>query len=284
MSDTRKFFSSALILLLCAVGSALFPAPAPGAMEEQFIFFPETNLVATPAEVGLPFEDVRFTAADGTRLHGWYLEGDPGLPLILFCHGNAGNISHRLENLKLLNRLGVSVFIFDYRGYGNSEGRPSEEGTYSDGRGALAWLAGRDWEPRRMIFFGRSLGASIAVQLALESPPAGLVLESPFPSIAAMGWHHNPVLYLLLGWWALNARYDNLDKIGRIEAPLLIFQGERDTIVTEKMARKLFGRADPPKTFHLIPGAGHNDTFEKGGEAYWQAWRRFLHQIGYSGP
>jgi len=284
MSDVRKLFSSALILLFCAVGSALFPAPARGAMEEQFIFFPESELVATPAAVGLPFEDVRFTADDGTHLHGWYLEGESGSPLILFCHGNAGNISHRIENLRLFRRLGVSVFIFDYRGYGRSAGRPSEKGTYSDGRGALAWLAGRGWEPGRMIFFGRSLGASIAVQLALESPPAGLVLESPFPSIAAMGWHHNPVLYLLFGWWALNARYDNLDKIGRIELPLLVFQGERDAIVKEKMARRLFERANHPKTFHLIPGAGHNDTYEKGGDAYWQAWRRFLRQCGFYAP
>ncbi len=129
-----------------------------------------------------------------------------------------------------------------------------------------------------MIYFGRSLGAAVAVQMALETPPAGLVLESPFPSIAAMGWHHNPLLYLLLGWWALDARYDNLGKIDRVRVPLLLFQGENDVIVPPQMARRLFERAHEPKTFFLIDGAGHNDTYDKGGAAYWRAWRRFLQQ------
>ncbi|MEJ2700492.1 MAG: alpha/beta hydrolase, partial [Desulfuromonadales bacterium] len=132
--------------------------------------------------------------------------------------------------------------------------------------------------PARMVYFGRSLGAAVAVQLALEAPPAGLVLESPFPSVAAMGRHHFPLLYPLLGW-ALSARYDNISKIGPVHVPLLVFQGERDDIVTEKMARRLFGKAREPKTFHLIPGAGHNDTYEVGGEDYWATWRQFLKEV-----
>lgn len=261
-----------LWLLLAALA---FPARSQGAMEHRYIYFPERQLVATPELFDLPYEDVTFPAADGVPLHGWYIPGEHGSPLVLFCHGNAGNISHRLDNLRLFRRLGVSVFIFDYRGYGRSAGRASESGTYDDARGALAWLAQRGWEPSRMLYFGRSLGAAVAVQLALETPPAGLVLESPFPSVAAMGWHHSPLLYLLLGW-ALDARYDSLEKIDRIRVPLLVFQGERDTIVPEKMARRLFARANEPKTFHLIPRAGHNDTYEAGGAAYWDTWRRFL--------
>jgi fermentation-respiration switch protein FrsA (DUF1100 family) len=270
-----RFLSSTIVFILLSIFG---PESVQAAMEHYFLYFPDSHLVATPDRFGLPYEEVRFPAADGVRLHGWYIPGEQGKPLILFCHGNAGNVSHRLENLLLFHHLGLSVFIFDYRGYGQSEGKATEHGTYADGRGALAWLKQQGWEPGRMVFFGRSMGAAVAVQLALEAPPAGLVLESPFPSIAAMGRHHYPLLFTLIGW-ALDVRYDNLEKIGRVHAPLLVFQGERDDIVTEKMARRLFEKANQPKTFHLIPGAGHNDTYEVGGDNYWTVWREFLIQV-----
>ena len=265
-------------LLLLTAGIFL-PVTALAMFEQTFLYFPEREITLTPATAGLSYEEVFFPAADGTRLHGWYLHGSPGRPLVLFFHGNAGNISHRVENLSLFHReLGVPVFIFDYRGYGRSDGEPGEEGTYADARGALAWLRQQGWEPARMVYFGRSLGAAVAVQLALEAPPAGLVLESPFPSVAALGRYHYSLLYHLLGW-ALDARYDSAAKIGRLRLPLLMFQGDRDGIVPPDMARRLFARANEPKTFHLIPGAGHNDTLEYGDGDYWEGWRRFLEQI-----
>jgi hypothetical protein len=233
--------------------------------------------------VGLAYEEVRFAAADGTALHGWFLPGDAGRPLVVFCHGNAGNISHRLESLDLLHGLGLSVFIFDYRGYGQSAGTPSEEGTYADARGALAWLRQRGWTPAQMVYFGESLGAAVAVQLALEHPPAGLVLEAPFTSIAAMGRHHYLLLHLLLGW-LLDARYDNLDKIDRVRSPLLIIQGEADSIVPPAMARRLYEAAGGPKTLRLIPGANHNDLLFTGGSAYREAWREFLTALAGNQP
>lgn len=268
--------SARRLFTLLLLGAALL-SPHPGftAMDHHFIFFPDRQLVATPAAAGLAYEEVWFPAADGVKLHGWYVPGEPGRPLTLFFHGNAGNISHRIDNLLLFRRLGLAVLIFDYRGYGRSEGRTSEQGTYSDARGALIWLQQRGWQPQQLIYFGRSLGAGVAVQLATETPPGALVLETPFPSIAAMGWHHNPILYLLLGW-LLDARYDSFNKIGRIHAPLLLFQGDRDSIVPEKMARRLFERANQPKTYYRIEGADHNDTFDVGGERYWQQWRQFL--------
>ena len=269
-ASARRWFT---LLLLGA--TLLGPCPGFAAMDHHFIFFPDRRLVATPAAAGLAYEEVWFTAADGVKLHGWHVPGEPGRPLLLFCHGNAGNISHRIENLRHFRRLGLAVLIFDYRGYGRSEGRSSEEGTYSDARGALGWLQQRGWQPQQLIYFGRSLGAGVAVQLALETPPGALVLETPFPSIAAMGRHHNPILYLLLGW-LLDASYDSFNKIGRIHAPLLLFQGDRDSIVPEKMARRLFERANEPKTYYRIEGADHNDTFDVGGERYWQQWRQFL--------
>ena len=263
---------TALPILL---GSLLLPAPVSAALEHMFLFFPDSRLITTPATMQLEFEDVDFVAEDGTSLHGWYLPGENDKPVVVFCHGNAGNISHRVHNLSFFVELGFSVFIFDYRGYGQSEGKTSEKGTYSDMRGALAWLKNKGWKPEQMIYFGRSLGAGVALQLALEQPPAGLVLESPFTSIKAMGQQHYPLLWLLAGW-ALDARYDNLSKIGMLQVPLLIFHGERDDIVPLAMGKELFEAAPQPKNFYPIPRAGHNDTYDRGGRGYWQQWQEFL--------
>lgn len=267
-----------LIPLPLLLGTLVLPTPVSAALERMFLYFPDRELVMTPADIGLEYDDVRFTAADGTQLHGWYLQGEPGRPLVVFCHGNAGNISHRVDNLRLLRQLGLSIFIFDYRGYGQSDGQASEAGTYSDGRGALDWLKGKGWTPERMIFFGRSVGAGVILQLALERPPAGLVLESPFTSIKGMGRHHYPFLWLLAGW-ALEARYDNLAKISQLKTPLLIFHGEQDEIVPLQMGRELFEKAPQPKQLYAIPRAGHNDTYDVGGAGYWQQWRKFMERI-----
>jgi fermentation-respiration switch protein FrsA (DUF1100 family) len=265
----------ALVLLLVSFGGAR----AFDAMDRHYIFFPDRNLLATPEAVGLAYEEVHFSAADGIPLHGWYLPGDKDKPLVLFAHGNAGNISHRLDNLAVFYRLGLPVFIFDYRGYGRSEGLTTEQGTYQDIRGALAWLRQRGRAPGNMIYFGRSLGAAVALQLAVEEPPAGLVMESAFISVTALGWRLQPVSYALFGWWAISSRYDNLAKIGQLRCPLLLFHGDRDRIVPPDMARKLFNAAPQPKTLYLIPGAGHNDTTEIGGSAYWQQWRNFIDSL-----
>jgi len=265
------------VLLLLALAS-LWVLKAEGAMEQHFIYFPESELVLTPDRYALPFEEVFFDTEDGMRLHGWYVPGEAGQPVVLFFHGNAGNISHRVENLWYLNRLGLGVLIFDYRGYGKSAGRPGEKGLALDARAAQQWLAGRGWTPREMVYFGRSLGAAVALQLASEIPPGALILESPFSSIAALGRHHYPLLSRLLGWM-IEDRYDNLTRVVRLDAPLLIFHGDRDSIVPIRMGRELFDAAPEPKQFHTIPGAGHNDTYELGGQLYWQQWQDFLGEL-----
>ena len=248
-------------------------------MDDTFIFFPTRNIVMTPQSAGLSHQEVNFPAADGVELHGWFVPGDPQAPVILFFHGNAGNISHRVDNLRLFHRhLGVSVFIIDYRGYGKSTGKISEEGTYADARGALTWLHDNGWDNDRIIYFGRSLGAAVASQLAVEHQPAALVLESPFTSVAAMGRRHNPIIYFLLGW-LLQSEYDTLSKIDQIGAPLLLFHGTRDTIVPTKMGQEIFAHANEPKTLHLIEGAGHNDTLAHRQREYWQAWRTFIDSL-----
>jgi fermentation-respiration switch protein FrsA (DUF1100 family) len=227
------------------LGATLLPTPACAALEQMFLYFPDRELVITPATMRLAYEEVFFSAADGTQLHGWYLPAEPGKPVLVFCHGNAGTISHRVDNLRLLRQLGLAVFIISYRGYGRSEGTPSEDGTYSDMRGALSWLKDKGWSAEQMIYFGRSVGAGVALQLALEQPPGALVLESPFTSIPAMGRFHYPLLWTL-GGWALDARYDNLEKIGRLKSSLLVFHGDRDDIVPHRMGKELFDRAPQP--------------------------------------
>jgi fermentation-respiration switch protein FrsA (DUF1100 family) len=266
------------VIDLVIVTLLLFGLRMSGYLEQSLLYFPERPLVATPQDFGLIGEEVNLTSADGEHLHGWYLPGEPGQPVLLFFHGNAGNISHRLDNLQRLHKHGLNLLIFDYRGYGQSTGTPSEAGLYRDADAALAWLHAQGWTQQRIIYFGRSLGAAIAVDLARRHPPAGLILETPFTSLRAMGRQHYPLLTALLGW-VLRDRYDNLEKIGEVKAPLLMLHGDQDQIIPETMARQLFAAARDPKTFHLITGADHNDTYERGGDSYWQALTAFLHGL-----
>ena len=168
-------------------------------IDRHFIYFPVRELFADPAAIGLAHEEVNFVAGDGVSLHGWFVPGRSDVTL-LWCHGNGGNISHRLENLLLVhNELGLNVFLFDYRGYGRSDGKPSEQGTYLDAEAALSFLDSRkDILPDRIIYFGSSLGGGVAVELAMLRSPYGLILESTFPSIRYMARLAFPVLPLYL--------------------------------------------------------------------------------------
>lgn len=257
-------------LLIYLVAALIFAMPARAALEHHFLYFPETRHEATPAAVDLAYEEISFQATDSTQLNGWLVPGRSGAPIVLFCMGNAGNISHRLETLQLLHELGVAVFIFNYRGYGLSEGKASEAGTYHDVAGAMKLLEARGWQAERTIIFGRSLGAAIGLEAALRTPPAGLVMEAAFTSISAMGQHHYPRLNLLLGW-LINARYDNYEKIAGLKSPLLFIHGRGDNICPPQMAEELYARAPQDKQILWIPGAGHNNSFVVGGTAYRQA-------------
>ncbi|MBW2503731.1 MAG: alpha/beta hydrolase [Deltaproteobacteria bacterium] len=268
----KKLGYASLVVIL---GGTILATSSHAWLENNFLFFPTGNQVGTPTDVGLAFEPVTFLASDGTELRGWFLPANPQAPVVLFCMGNYGNMSYRLQNLALIHQLGLNVFIFDYRGYGLSSGKTTEQGTYLDGRAALAWLKARGWPPERMVFFGRSLGAAIALQLALETPPAALILETPFTSIREMGKTHYSVLYALLGW-LLNAQYDNLAKIASLNSPLLVIRGSQDRICPPHMAQTLFDRAPQPKQLYTIEGAGHNNTLSIGGESYWATWAAFL--------
>jgi fermentation-respiration switch protein FrsA (DUF1100 family) len=244
-------------------------------VERAFIYFPSRSVHATPAQWGLRYEEAAFRAADGVRLHGWFVPASGGGPALLWAHGNGGNIADRLGLIRLLHdRLRISLFIFDYRGYGRSEGRPSEDGTYRDAEAALAYLRARpDVDRGRILYYGESLGSAVVIDLAAREPPAGLILEAPFTSVRDMARAHYPFLPV---WNLLRTKYDSLSKIGRVRAPLLVVHGDRDEIVPFAQGRRMFDAASPPKELVPIRGAGHNDLWLVGGEAVLQAWARFL--------
>lgn len=243
----------------------------------RFIFNSTRDTRETPAAAGLRFREVWFPSIDGVRLHGWFVPGDPGEPVVLFCHGNAANISYRVENLAFLHDLGVSTFIFDYRGYGASDGEPlHERDLYTDGRGALAWLRTQGWTDRDTVVFGRSLGSAVALEVAVEAAPAAVVLECPFTSLHDLAWKMAPWTYALFGWWGLRATFDNLGKIADLDAPLLLIHGSDDRVIPVDMSRRLFAEARPPKDLLVVPGAGHSNSFQVDPAAYREAWRELL--------
>jgi uncharacterized protein len=248
------------------------------ALENRFIFFPDKRIEATPRDWDLAYEEISFTTQDGLRLNGWWIPGT-GSPLtILWFHGNGGNISHRLNNIKLRHDLlGTNIFIFDYREYGRSEGRASEEGTYHDGDAAIRYLRSRgDVDQTRIVFLGESLGSAVAVEMATRHDCAALILESPFLSIPEMAKVSFP--FLPIGS-LLQSRYDTLSKIGQVRVPLLIVHGENDEIVPFRHGQRLFEAAREPKEFYPIKQARHNDLYLIGGQAYLETLDRFLSEV-----
>ncbi len=248
---------------------------------ESHIFYPDRQMAASPSDFGLAFEDVFVRTKDGVRIHGWLIPARGREGLILFAHGNAGNISHRLDNVLRLNRIGLWVFIFDYRGYGRSEGRIGEKGMYLDSEAAFdfAWDRARE-EGLKPIIFGRSLGGVAAVRLAADYPPAaaakGLILESTFTNLAHMAALHFPLPF---AGKAVRGRMDSLARIGRIKTPLLFLHGDRDELVPPELGRRLFEAAPEPKEFVTLKGAGHNDTFLVAGESYFDKLASFVRSL-----
>jgi fermentation-respiration switch protein FrsA (DUF1100 family) len=244
-------------------------------LENALLYHPYRDIDTTPATYGASFEDVYFTARDGTKLHGWYTPpAETGGPVILWAHGNAGNISHRSENIAAIRgQTGAGVFLFDYRGYGRSEGKPGEKGLYMDARAAYSWLRERV-PPERIFLFGRSIGAAVMVKLASEGFEArGLILESPFESLLAMG---KKILPFLPVSWFIRQKFDIAALIPGVKMPVFVLHGDADEIVPFPQGQGVFARAPEPKRFHRIPGAGHNDTYIAGGPDYWAAWRAFI--------
>lgn len=243
-------------------------------LEDAFIYFPDQQTYTTPAEFGLEFEEVWF--GEEERLHGWFVPGRTDVTILWF-HGNASNLSHpgRVDFIRLLHeRLGVSFFIFDYRGYGQSSGRPSEPGLYQDARDALAYLHSRDdVNPDRIVYYGRSLGGAVASHLATETAPYRLILESAFTSTPDMARVQFP--FLPLGP-LLYTRYNNRAYLAGVHVPVLIIHGDRDQTVPRQHADTLYASANEPKQLYFVPGADHNDIHHRGGEPYLETFAAFL--------
>lgn len=263
-------FLLAIALVYCALALCVF------SMQSRLLYLPDMPsraIEATPDAIGLGHETVRFTAADGVRLHGWFVPVWQARATLLFCHGNAGNISHRLDSIRLFHDLGLNVLIFDYRGYGQSGGRPSEKGSYRDADAAWDHLVNRRRiAPARIVIFGRSLGAAIAADLASRTKPAAVILESAFTTIPDMA----AALYPWLPARLLSRyRYDNRAKIGHIRSPLLIVHGRDDEIIPFSHGRQLFTLANDPKHFLALSG-GHNDAQQTSRQVYMEGLQAFL--------
>ena len=251
--------------------------------EKSALFFPAVDLNMTPADLGLEYEDVFFPSGR-YQLHGWFIPG-PGPGVVLWLHGNAGNIADRVEQATVMNQeLGVSSFLMDYRGYGRSEGTPTEKGLYEDSSTAFRWLRDeKEIRPSGIILYGHSLGSAVAVDLARgEGKKAGgLVLESPFTSardMARMLYNGLPVDLLM------SLKLDNTGRIGGVSLPVLVIHGVDDATIPFTMGKTVFDAAPEPKTFLPIPGADHSDCYIIGGEKYWDAWKDLLEKIGVQSP
>lgn len=245
--------------------------------ERRNVYFPTKTIFATPKDIGLDYEDLYINTEDGVTINAWYIRASPRTITILFCHGNGGNLSHRLDIIRTFIDQGYNVLIFDYRGYGRSEGKPTEKGTYLDALAAYNYLKEReDIVEERICIFGRSLGGNIAIALAAGLDKGVLISESGFTSVMDMAKH---VYGVRIPSVFLSHRYDALSTIKKVEIPKLIMHGKNDRLIPFELALKLFDAAEPPKEFYAGEG-GHEDIYLESG--YWRRIREFIEKyLGY---
>jgi fermentation-respiration switch protein FrsA (DUF1100 family) len=225
-------------------------------LEKHTLFYPTKEIDFSPKENGLDFEDVFFKSSGKQKLNGWFIPAAAAKYTIFFCHGNAGNISHRMEKISFFNRLGCNVFIFDYRGYGLSKGNPSERNLYLDAKSAYDYLLSRGIKENQIIGYGESLGSAVIIDVAYRNKMRALIVEGGFSSGKDMAAHAFP----FLPYWVFSIRLDSAGKIKSIDIPKLIIHSINDEIVPYRLARKLFEAAAEPKEFLQVSG-GHNTCF-----------------------
>lgn len=245
-------------------------------MQEKILYYPNIGgreLQSSPADIGLEYESVYLLTSDKVRIHSWYVKSARNIGTVLFLHGNAGNISHRLDSLRIFNHLGLSTLIIDYRGYGQSEGTISEQGTYLDAEAAWLYLTEeKKIDPGKIIIFGRSLGGAIAANLAAKNHSAGLIMESVFTSVPDMAAKLYPVFPVRL---LCRFQYDSKKSLSKVAIPVLIVHSPDDEIIPFENGKELFAQASEPKTFLQIRG-GHNDGFIASGPLYYEGLEKFI--------
>ena len=264
-------------------------------LQPKFLYCPVKEVLYTPGELDLDFENVVFKSGNGLRLSGWYIPAQLKVKhqveptqlrsgiltgpaessefTVLFCHGNGGNMAHRLDSINIFHNLGLNCFIFDYRGYGNSKGKPSEKGTYLDVEAAYKWLTEeKKIPPENIIIFGRSLGGSIAAYLASKVEARALIIEGTFTSYVDIGKKFYP--YMPVRWFA-RFGYKTIDYIKGVRCPVMLIYSRSDEVVPFEFGLKLYEAANEPKEFVEILGS-HNDGFLVSGEIYKDAWTKWL--------
>lgn len=244
-------------------------------MQSQMVYHPQKSISHTPGDVGLTYEDVTFTTEDNVRLHGWYIPADHARATVLYFHGNAGNISGRLQTIELLHGLGLNVLIFDYRGYGKSEGRTTEEGTYNDAQAAWNYLISeKNLDDGQIVIMGRSLGGAVASWLAARTDPVATILESTFTSAADLGAEIYPWLPVHR---IMKFDYNTLKNLKQIQSPVFMAHSRDDGVVPYHHGKTLFEAAGDPKTFVELRGS-HGSGFWETGEKYRSALQQFLNE------
>lgn len=260
------------MILLILAGAYVLVCLLAYLAQSRLVYFPSREEAGTPADLGLEYRDITFYATSRRALHGWLVPGD-GPYTLIYCHGNAGNITHRLHSIRQFVEMGLSVFIFDYGGYGRSKGRPSEKGTYDDVAAAWDYLVEDEKiDPSQIVLFGRSLGAAVAIDLATQVDPRGLIVESSFTSIPELGARIYPWLPVRL---IARIRYNNMKKISGIRVPKLFVHSLHDDIVPFGMGKRLYNRAPRPKQLLKLRGT-HNDSFVVSDAKYEEGVKSFL--------
>jgi fermentation-respiration switch protein FrsA (DUF1100 family) len=269
LTPTSLLLSAVRIVGLAYVGMCLMVV----FRQSRFVYHPDREESMTPGDVGLPYEEVRLTTADGETLAAWFVPaGNDHAPVLLFCHGNAGDRADRVGTVALMHDMGFAVLLFDYRGYGSSTGRPSENGTYADARAAWDYLVETRGIPAaRIVVYGRSLGGAVGAPLAAEVQPAALVVESCFssaPDMAARMFPYLPVRLLC------RFRYDTKSAVAAVACPVMVAHSPGDKMIAFSHGRRIFDTAPEPRVFVETTG-GHND----GGLDVDPAYRRKLKEF-----
>lgn len=241
--------------------------------QSRFMYSPERRLIATPHEIGGNYEAITFRTEDGVELSAWFVPAKKSRGVVLFCHGNAGNISNRISYLEVFQKLGLSTLMFDYRGYGASEGSPSEKGTYRDALAAWNYLVEkRGVAPERIVLFGESMGGAVASWLAQTNRPAALVIQSAFTSVPDMAAKLYPFIPTR---WIVRYSYDTKDYLKKVACPILVVHSCEDEVVPYSQGCKLFEIAGGPKAFIELKG-DHNSGFMTSGDCYIDGLKRFI--------